>query len=551
VKFAFFAPFACAVCIFTACSSNPSTPDGGEDAAQSDASDGGGVVAIPCTVTSTGTSGLLLTGRLLKTSGAITGELLIDGSGKIACADASCASTAGYADATRIDCPSSVISPSLINPHDHTDFATAAPIDHGQLRYQHRHDWRTGAEGAKALNQPNTSTDPKVIGAAELRFVLGGATSIVGSGGVKGLLRNLANYKDQTQLEGLGGKTTFFDTFPLGDSSGKIISSGCAYPSIRTTGAAFQDGNYAAHIGEGINLGGENELTCATQQSNDLVTKRTAVIHGVGFNAKDVDVVRAAGASLVWSPRSNVSLYGNTAPVTEYHAAGVPISLGSDWLASGSMNLLRELACADSMNQKYFANSFSDEDLWQMVTLNAAISAGFDSQIGSLDVGKVADIAIFEASTNTDYRAVIAASVEDVHLVLRGGTVLYGDAAIVSALNPSCAALDVCGNARSVCLDVPNVTLADVQGAAQSIYPLFFCRDQTPTAEPTCVPFRDTYPNGTSATDFDGDGVPDSSDDCPNVFNPIRPMDNAVQADVDGDGAGDACDAKPLDPQSK
>jgi hypothetical protein len=551
VKIGIFAPVTfAALSIVVACSSNPTTDDGGTDDAAADTQAEGGV-AVPCAVAKAGTSGVLLTGRLLKASGAVTGELLVDGSGKIACADVSCASTAGYDDATRIDCPSSVISPSLINPHDHTDYATAPPIDHGQLRYQHRNDWRTGAEGAKALKQPSTTTDPKILAAAELRFVLGGATSIVGSGGVKGLLRNLANYKDQTELEGLGGKTTFFDTFPLGDSNGTIITSGCAYPSIRTSGNAFEDGNYAAHIGEGINLGGENELTCTAQQSNNLVTNRTAIIHGIAFNAKDVDVVRAAGASLVWSPRSNMSLYGNTASVTEYHAAGVPISLGTDWLASGSMNMLRELSCADALNQKYFAGTFSDEDLWQMVTLNAAISAGFDSQIGSLDTGKVADIAVFEASTNTDYRAVIAASVEDVHLVLRGGTVLYGDAPLVAALNPSCAALDVCGNPRAVCLDVPNVAFADVQTAAQSVYPLFFCRDQAPTAEPTCVPFRDTYPDGTSSTDFDGDGIPDTSDDCPKVFNPIRPMDNAAQSDVDGDGAGDACDAKPLDPQSK
>jgi hypothetical protein len=32
------------------------------------------------------------------------------------------------------------------------------------------------------------------------------------------------------------------------------------------------------------------------------------------------------------------------------------------------------------------------------------------------------------------------------------------------------------------------------------------------------------------------------------VFNPARSMDDNVQSDLDGDGFGDACDAKPLDP---
>jgi len=106
----------------------------------------------------------------------------------------------------------------------------------------------------------------------------------------------------------------------------------------------------------------------------------------------------------------------------------------------------------------------------------------------------------------------------------------------------------VCGVARSVCIDTPGLTLSAVEAVGSSVYAIASCRNVTPAGEPTCVPYRDTYPDGTSATDRDGDGVPDTSDDCPDIFNPIRPMDGPKQADVDGDGFGDACDAKPLDP---
>jgi hypothetical protein len=155
---------------------------------------------------------------------------------------------------------------------------------------------------------------------------------------------------------------------------------------------------------------------------------------------------------------------------------------------------------------------------------------------------------VFDAQTNKGFRAVINAGVEDVRLVLRAGKVLYGDSALVDALKPDCDELDVCGVARKVCLDVPGVTMASVRTALSGNYPTHFCKDKTPTAEPSCTPFRDTYPMGTSATDRDGDGIADASDNCPDVFNPPRPLDGSKQADVDADGFGDACDLKPTDP---
>ncbi len=551
---------------FVACSSsNPSGSGNGSDGGSGDDTlPDGGVVAADgatpptgdgaapgdglCSVTSKGTSGLVLSGTLLLGAGPTVGELFIGAAGTITCAAASCSATTGYAAATKIACPNGVISPSLVNTHDHTEYATRGPETLPTTRYQHRNDWRLGDDGATALPHVNSTTDAPTIAAQELRFVMGGATSVIGSGGVGGLMRNLADYSNQAFLEGLTGKVVHFDTFPMGDSSLKtLITSGCAFPKITPTATAFEDGVYAPHIAEGINLGAENEMTCASQATNQLLTANTSIIHGVGTNATDIGKIATAGAKLIWAPRSNVSLYGDTAPVTEYQAAGVTIALGTDWLASGSMNMLRELACADSMNQKYFHAAFSDQALWEMVTKNAGIASGFGAQIGTLDVGKVADVAVFDGTNNKSYRAVIAAGTEDVHLVLRGGKVLYGDANLVSALSTTCTALTVCGIDRSVCVDTPSVTLAQIQAIGTSVYPLFFCKGTAPTSEPSCVPYRDTYPDGTSATDGDGDGVPDATDDCPTVFNPERPMDNSKQSDVDGDGVGDACDAKPLD----
>jgi imidazolonepropionase-like amidohydrolase len=545
VALAAFASLSIAACSGTSNSATGGSKDGGASA--DGAATGDAAVSGDCSVTSKGSAGLLIQGDILLPSGAASGEVLIDGTGKIVCADVSCSSANGYGDATVLSCPGGVVSPALVNAHDHTDYNDAPPVAHGNTRWDHRDGWRTGTGGEPTLKEPSTTTDPKMLAAAEMRFLMSGVTVLNGTGGVDGLVRNVANYKNQEQLEGLTGKTVHFDTFPLGDTNGtEVPSGGCpGYPSVTSASQAFEDGNYTPHISEGINSAAENEFTCLKAT---VVTNRTGIIHGVGTNATDVGTIATAGAKLIWSPRSNISLYGDTAPVTEYKEAGVPIGMGTDWLASGSMNMLRELACADSLNQKYFAQKFSDQDLFEMATKNGALALGVDSQLGTLTAGNWADIAIYAPGTNKDYRAVIAAGVEDVLLVLRAGKPLYGAQTIIDALATGCEAFTVCGSQQSVCIDTPNVKLADVQAAAASSYPLFFCKTATPDGEPSCVPYRDSYPNGTSATDGDGDGVPDSTDDCPTIFNPVRGMDaNAKQSDVDGDGVGDVCDAAPLD----
>ena len=48
------------------------------------------------------------------------------------------------------------------------------------------------------------------------------------------------------------------------------------------------------------------------------------------------------------------------------------------------------------------------------------------------------------------------------------------------------------------------------------------------------------WPSRPVLVDANGDGIPDATDNCPHVFNPIRPMDGGLQADGDQDGAGDA-----------
>jgi large repetitive protein len=520
-----------------------------------------------CEVTKAGTAGKLFTGIVLKDGETLEGgQVLVDAQGVITCAACDCSQAPGAAEATTVMCPTGVISPGLVNPHDHITYPGSPLAATTTEKYEHRHEWRTGSNKHTRLSNPSNSK-ADAIRWSELRQVMSGTTAIAGAGGQLGFLRNL-DVSAVAQQEGLAAPYADSDTFPLGDSSGTQLTDTCSYGSFpSSTTLTTRTSAYLPHIAEGIAASAKNEFRCLSSGSGNVLFPRSAIIHGVGLTAREISEMAAHGTGLIWSPRSNISLYGDTAMVTAFKRIGVPISLGTDWIRSGSMNILRELRCADHLNATRYAKTFTDEDLWRMVTSNAADAVDFYARVGRITPGKTADLAIFRLGGNaaSPFRAIIAAEPQDVVMTMRGGKPLYGDQALVDGLKgaDTCDALDVCGTQKAACVKSEiGKTLTEFQNSTDTkgLYPLFACG--TPANEPTCEPARNavntTFPvaavNGStvysgvaSTDDADADGIPDATDNCPTIFNPVRPMDNGRQLDTDGDGVGDACDPCPLE----
>jgi hypothetical protein len=478
-----------------------------------------------------------------------------------------------------ISCPKQIISPGLINPHDHLSYNQNSPGGQNnnngasnpnyvlcnnpdnafanplceKYRYDRRNEWRKGLNGKPKINAPWGGTD-QAKAWNELRHVLVGTTSIAGSGGQIGLARNPDVLALMEGLVTPDKKTVDYDTFPLGDTSnvdGHDYGD-CHYPNVAQPSVL---GNliFLPHVAEGINEYAHNELYCLTGRgdgSEALQAKNSTFIHTVAAIPVDSEIIKKADMTLVWSPRSNLSLYGNTAQVTLYDTLGVRLSLSTDWTPSGSINLFRELACAANYNEVYLNGHFSKQHLWQMVTVNAARALGIDDQVGTIAVGQWADIAVYNAigkGYTSYYDPILKGDVSEVSLVLRAGRPLYGDEAVVMALDNRCEFLSggVCGNDVAVCVRETGYSFSELKSANDNSYPLFFCG--VPEDEPSCVPARyQEYSGKVTALDSDGDGIANVADNCPNVFNPIRPMDNGVQADSNGDGKGDVCDPHPL-----
>jgi hypothetical protein len=471
------------------------------------------------------------------------GGVLVEGD-EITCTGCDCAAAATAAGATAVSCGAAVISPGLINAHQHLTFEEGWPIDHGETRYAHRHEWRG------ALRSPSNphGTGATSIGNrwGELRMLMGGATSIVGSGRADGMVRNLDQPSDADEQAGLG--KVEFQTFSLGDG-GEQFHADCDWNYKYTELEAAEFDAFLPHVAEGIDTYAAEEFRCQSTSfdgGHDYTEANASHIHAIGLDAGDYYAMAYDKTRLIWSPRSNISLYGVTAEVQVFDRLGGTIALGSDWSYSGSANVPRELSCADGYNRDYLDGYFSDRALWKMATINAAIATGTDARLGSIEVGKLADLAIFAAASGESYRAVIEAQNVDVALVLRGGVPLYGEADVVGALDAGCEAIDVCGERRAVCATRElGVDYATLHEGAAGAYPAFFCG--VPDGEPTCVPSRPgEFTGARGAGDADGDGIPAAGASGPTVVHPRRPLDGGMLADVDADGVGDACDPTPV-----
>ena len=290
----------------------------------------------------------------------------------------------------------------------------------GDERFDHRHDWRGGKRDHNKVSAgPSGGDVEKTLG--EIRQLMTGTTSMAASGSVYGFIRNLDDFR---HLEGLNSIPMNYETFPLDGGKHVYPTEGCEEYSKARYLADFKQGTNLMHVGEGIDAAARNEFVCLNEDKNgglDVTEPNNSYIHAIALNASDAAILANSGTAAVWSPRSNISLYGNTAPISLFQKLGVNIALGTDWVPSGSAHLLRELQCADSLNQKHFDKTFTDYQLWLMATANGADAMKMEKEIGRLDVGFFADIAIFKDTEENPYRSIINSSASNTLATFRAG----------------------------------------------------------------------------------------------------------------------------------
>lgn len=336
-----------------------------------------------------------------------------------------------------------IIFPGLIDLHNHVPWNVFKHWHAGQL-FSNRYEWRFRSdEYIKTVLTPNRNISPAVFcdmnTYGELRALVGGTTSILTTTPrpcIQGLVRNLdfsSGFYGATELnrERIRNEIDIRARNPnKTEEDDKRISD--TLEEIREKLATKRLDAFLIHLAEGKATDQISKQEFDILQKEKLLTNKTIIIHGVALGATEFQAMHDAGTSLVWSPRSNIELYGETTDIRTALDKGIKIALAPDWTISGSSNMLDELRYAAEWNEKHLGKRLSDRDLVNMVTTTPAEITGIADKVGSIREGLNADLLIISGDRSQPYRSLVQAEPGNVRLVMIGGVPVYGSASLMS-----------------------------------------------------------------------------------------------------------------------
>jgi 5-methylthioadenosine/S-adenosylhomocysteine deaminase len=166
----------------------------------------------------------------------------------------------------------------------------------------------------------------------------------------------------------------------------------------------------------------------------EALSPRWLFVHNQWFDDRELDLIAEAGASMAICTSSGAFRAVGIAPLRKMLARGINVGLGTDgaWSA-GSLDLVEQMRITALVHNALNADPtlVTAERAIEMATINAAAAVGLQDQIGSLEVGKRADITVFDVTgppVNGWHRPVsslvYSATGADAHTVLVNGQVV-------------------------------------------------------------------------------------------------------------------------------
>lgn len=324
-----------------------------------------------------------------------------------------------FSDAAQVD-TEGTIYPGLFDLHNHLPY-NMIPLWQVDRVFRNRLEWQALPEYYPAVrapfsllnNHPDLDYRRAIVRFTECRNLLGGVTTGHGMGLTKGvtyqgLMRNVEQ-PGTSELPLVKSQTA--------DMKPEDIVKMMEWTDQRRP--------FIYHLSEGVDDHARERLL-DLQRMPGAINPHLVCIHAVGVRSEDFPSLQAAGG-IVWSPTSNLLLYGQTCRIEEAKRHGIPIAIGADWSPSGCKNLLGELKVARAVSQ-HLGDVLSDAELVAGVTCVPATMIGWDQRLGSIAAGKWADLLILEGNGGDPYARLVEARETTIRAVIIDGRIRLGQA---------------------------------------------------------------------------------------------------------------------------
>ncbi|PLX17677.1 MAG: hypothetical protein C0601_06510 [Candidatus Muiribacterium halophilum] len=320
------------------------------------------------------------------------------------------------------------IYPGLIDSHNHPDY-NFLPKWKPQQLFNNRYEWASKTSYKKFMDPKRDLQKKRGFNVffpklAEVKDLLNGTTMTQGArrlSALSGLVRNCDSYN--------GVKDDFISTSikPLGGRELKRVDE------IIENLDSGKVRKHIVHLAEGKDEESRQEFY--EMQKLGLIRKELVIIHGTALKDKEFKKMSEIKIPLIWSPRSNMVLYGETTRVDKAINDGVKVALAPDWSLTGSENIREELDYAIKVNKEQLNSFFTDIQLFGMITKVPADILGFGDYLGLIEPGMKADIIITDKKLpDNPYKNIGMIKEKEINLVMINGRVYYGEPDYVSSL---------------------------------------------------------------------------------------------------------------------
>ncbi len=190
-------------------------------------------------------------------------------------------------------------------------------------------------------------------------------------------------------------------TIALGPGSTEDISESLMLKTVAL--ARELDVNVSTHVAGWIEI---NSYTMRRFGERDLehfhtlglTGPRGVMFHAVWLSDREIEIMARTGTKVVHCPVANAYLGYGVARISNMLSRGIKVGLGTDGAASYTYDML-EVARTAAILQKATqldAEAITAEEILEMLTISGAAVLGIDDQVGSLEVGKQADLIVLD-----------------------------------------------------------------------------------------------------------------------------------------------------------